>query len=225
MRREMGRKNKTDDAVTILHRRYVKDDPARQELLEQERHSAEIARLVYDLRQQSGLSQSELAQLVGTTQSVISRLEDADYDGHSLSMLRRIAAATNQTLAVVSIPDEPGKRAVRDAFRLFVELLRRKHKLTVDELAQRAEIDRREIIAMERTVGYRPSPRTLYKLSQFFQIPERRFLVLAGAVKEVPESFRGEASRFAAQSESFATLTSEEKKALDEFMKFLRTDV
>ena len=55
MRREMGRKNKTDDAVTILHRRYVKDDPARQELLEQERHSAEIARLVYDLRQQSGL--------------------------------------------------------------------------------------------------------------------------------------------------------------------------
>jgi transcriptional regulator with XRE-family HTH domain len=220
----MGRKNKTDDAVTILHRRYVKDDPGRQELLEQERSNAEIARLVYDLRKQAGLNQRELAELVGTTQSVISRLEDADYEGHSLSMLRRIASATEQRLAVVSIPADPEKGAVREAFRLFVELLRRKHKLTVDELAQRAEIDRGEIIAMERNSGYRPSPRTLYKLSRFYNVPEHRFLVLAGAVKDVPESFRGEASRFAAQSESFATLTSEEKKAVDEFMKFLRTE-
>ena len=220
----MGRKTRTDDAVTILHRRYVKDDPRQEELLEQERSHAEIARLVYDLRKEAELSQRELAELVGTTQSVISRLEDSDYDGHSLSMLRRIAAATKQRLTVVSIPTDPEKGAVREAFRLFVELLRRKHKLTVDELAHRAEIDRGEIIAMERNSGYRPSPRTLYKLSHFYEIPEHQFLVLAGAVEDVPESFRGEASRFAARSESFATLTSEEKKALDDFMKFLRTE-
>jgi hypothetical protein len=38
--------------------------------------------------------------MIGTTQSVISRLEDADYRGHSLRMLARIAAALNQRLTV-----------------------------------------------------------------------------------------------------------------------------
>ena len=77
---------------------------------------------------------------------------------------------------------------------------------------------------MERNSGYRPSPRTLHKLSHFYKIPDRRLLVLAGAAKEVPERFRDEASRFAARSESFVTLTGDEKKALDEFMRFLRTE-
>ena len=52
-----------------------------------------MAGLVHDLRTQAGLTQKELAARIGTTPSVISRLEDADYGGHSLSMLRRIAAA------------------------------------------------------------------------------------------------------------------------------------
>ena len=37
---------------------------------------------------------------MGTTQSVISRLEDADYEGHSLSMLQRIATALRMRLKV-----------------------------------------------------------------------------------------------------------------------------
>ena len=53
----------------------------------------------------AGLTQAELAQLVGTTQSVISRLEDADYEGHSLSMLQRIADALHQRLEVRFVPD------------------------------------------------------------------------------------------------------------------------
>ena len=49
-------------------------------------------------------------------------------------------------------------------------------------------------------------------------------LVLAGAVKDVPHNISEQASRFAAQSESFANLTAEEKKALDDFMKALQND-
>jgi hypothetical protein len=41
------------------------------------------------------MSRRQLAELVGTTDSVISRLEDADYAGHSLGMLQRISAALN----------------------------------------------------------------------------------------------------------------------------------
>jgi ribosome-binding protein aMBF1 (putative translation factor) len=96
----MIRKAKTSDAVTILHRRYIKDDPERIASLQQERINARVAALIYSARTTAGMSQVELAKLVGTTQSVISRLEDADYDNHSLTMLSRIASALNQELSV-----------------------------------------------------------------------------------------------------------------------------
>ena len=74
--------------------------------------NAEVARTIYELREQAGLSQKELADRVETTQSVISRLEDADYDGHSLSMLNRIAKALNQQVQVVMRPKERNPETV-----------------------------------------------------------------------------------------------------------------
>jgi len=103
----MARKEKTSSAVEILHGRYVKDDPERKASLLAERINAEVAQLIHDLRKKAGLTQAELADLVGTTQSVISRLEDTDYDGHSLSMLGRIARALNQKLTVVMTAEAP----------------------------------------------------------------------------------------------------------------------
>ena len=55
-------------------------------------HQIDLALLVREMREDAGLTQAELAKKVGTTQSVIARLEDAEYTGHSLSMLERIAA-------------------------------------------------------------------------------------------------------------------------------------
>jgi DNA-binding XRE family transcriptional regulator len=52
------------------------------------------------LRREAGLSQKELAQKVGTSQQQISRLESPSYEGHSLSMLRRIAAVLGATVHV-----------------------------------------------------------------------------------------------------------------------------
>jgi ribosome-binding protein aMBF1 (putative translation factor) len=100
----MGKAARTQDAVSILHGRYVKGDPDRQAALQRERFNAEVARLIYEARTAAGLSQQQLAELVGTTQSVISRLEDADYEGRSLSMLQRIADALDQTLTVAMTP-------------------------------------------------------------------------------------------------------------------------
>ncbi len=81
----------TSDAVEILHRRY--DYPDRLASLEEERANLDIACKVHDLRKEAGLTQKKLANLVKTTPSVISRLENADYNGHSLPMFKRIAAA------------------------------------------------------------------------------------------------------------------------------------
>ena len=104
------KRESTTDAVEILHRRYFAGKPKMLALLEEERANAEIARKIYELRTKAGLSQRALAKLVGTTASVICRLEDADYAGHSFSMLRRIASALNHRVEIRFIPQR-GKHA------------------------------------------------------------------------------------------------------------------
>jgi len=101
----MARKRKTTtDAVEVLHRRYFEGKPERLAELKDERSNADVARKVYRLRKRAGLTQQQLAELVGTTPSAISRLEDADYQGHSLSMLRRIATALNKQVEIRFVP-------------------------------------------------------------------------------------------------------------------------
>ena len=220
----MAKKERTRDAIAILHGRYVKDDPERRASLQEERVNAEVARLIHDLRTSAGLSQQQLAELINTTQSVISRLEDSDYEGRSLSMLERIAHALNHKLAVVMTARDPEDQDIREAFHRVVQMLRRARGLTIDELAKHAGIDRDELVALERSPAYRPSPMTLHRLGQFFDVPDRKLAVLAGAIRDVPEEFRERASRFAAQSDSFSKLTKEEKRVLDDFVGFLKSE-
>jgi len=105
----MNLKAGTSDALAILRKRYIGDDPSRGASLEEEGVHAKIARQIYDLRTLAGLTQKELAERVQTTQSVISRLEDADYEGQSLSMLRRIAEVLGARLDVeLTAVQEPG---------------------------------------------------------------------------------------------------------------------
>ena len=89
----MTKKKTTKDAVEILHRRFVEGNPAMQQALHEVRAERRIAEAIIDLRAKLGLSRKKFAVLVGTTASVIRRLEDADYEGSSMSMLERIAAA------------------------------------------------------------------------------------------------------------------------------------
>jgi DNA-binding XRE family transcriptional regulator len=94
----------TTDAVEILHRRYFEGRPDMLVALEEARASDEVARKIYELRTKARLTQRQLAKLVGTTASVICMLEDADYKGHSLSMLRRIAAALDRRVEIRFVP-------------------------------------------------------------------------------------------------------------------------
>ena len=87
-------------AVAILHRRVYEGKPARLRNLEEAFANEEIAHKLLELRAAAALTQSQLAKLIGTTASVICRLEDADYEGHSLAMLRRVATALNQRVEI-----------------------------------------------------------------------------------------------------------------------------
>jgi DNA-binding XRE family transcriptional regulator len=99
----MKRRSRTRDAVAILDK-MIGDDPRERALIAEERSNLDIAQLVYDARTRAGLTQQQLAKLVGTTQPVIARLEDADYRGHSLRMLRRIAAALKKDVEIRFVP-------------------------------------------------------------------------------------------------------------------------
>jgi transcriptional regulator with XRE-family HTH domain len=212
---------KTNNEVSILHRRYVQDDADKKAALQEERVSAHVARMIRDMRERANLSQKELADLIGTGQSAISRLEDADYEGHSLRMLQKVAEALEKKL-VVQLTTETPYGPGRIELHQFLQLLRRNNGLTVDELAKQTEIPRQILADMERSNDI-PEPFILTQLSDFYQIPRTQMLRLAGVVRDVDEDFVEHASKFAAQSESFDQLTSEEKNALDAFMKYLRS--
>lgn len=94
----------TSDAVEIIHRRYFKGRPERLKALEEARADDDVARKIFELRTKAGLTQAQLGNLIGTTASVICRLESADYGGHSLAMLRRIGLALNQRVEIKFVP-------------------------------------------------------------------------------------------------------------------------
>lgn len=111
MKQTAKRRPPTDDAVEIIHRRYFEGRPDMLAMLQEQMANDEVARKIYDLRKKARLTQRQLARLIGTSPSVISRLEDADYQGHSLAMLNRIAAALNRRVVIQFVPLRSRKKS------------------------------------------------------------------------------------------------------------------
>lgn len=101
--RKRSTSDKTTDAIKIIDR-ITGTDPKLRKAIDRAVVNAEIAEMLYEARTSAGLTQRELAELAGTRQPVIARLEDADYRGHSLTMLQRIAAALDRRLVVGFAP-------------------------------------------------------------------------------------------------------------------------
>ncbi len=103
---------RTRDALQIIDQ-MVGDDAELRQMIAEESVNATVARMIYDARTKAGFTQRELADRAGTKQPVIARLEDAEYEGHSLSMLQRIAAALNQRLILRMMPGQRIKATAR----------------------------------------------------------------------------------------------------------------
>lgn len=87
--------------------RYLEEQLQDQDFAERFKAAGEawhVSLQLARLREHAGLSQKELAARLGTTQQQISRLESPAYEGHSLSMLRRVAAALHARVSVVLEP-------------------------------------------------------------------------------------------------------------------------
>ena len=120
---------KTTDGMKIIDS-IIGNDGELRDLCEQATINAQIAQSIYDARTEAGLSQAELAKLIGTTQSVIARLEDADYEGDWLSMLNKIAQALNQERLETFLKSrlesvERGRVVNKSIGQLFAEVQRK----------------------------------------------------------------------------------------------------
>jgi HTH-type transcriptional regulator, competence development regulator len=111
--------------------------------------------------------------------------------------------------------------AERVALAKLVELRRRQYRLSVEDLAKKADVDLEDVVSIERGEGTVPEPRTVHRLAQALELPERRLLELAGLVQAKDARFRKATVRFAARSEPVANLLPEEQEALEEFVGLL----
>lgn len=98
-------------ASQILYKKLKARDARLDARLARVRDEASIARQVRALREARGLSQEQLARLLGTRKSAISRIEDADYSGHSMRMIRKICDVLNARVRIELIPVEKRGRA------------------------------------------------------------------------------------------------------------------
>ncbi len=87
-------------------------DPVFAERFEQAGEAWDVALQIAALREKAGLSQKELARKLHTSQQQISRLESPSYEGHSLSMLRRVANALGATVRVTLESSHPAGASI-----------------------------------------------------------------------------------------------------------------
>lgn len=115
----------------------------------------------------------------------------------------------------------PEPSAVQRGFSSLMRLLRRRKEMEIPELAISAQIDPGELSRIEEEPGYIPTPRTIFQLERFFELPKDTLSRLSGAVTKTSDTIQGELLKFAACSDGMGKLTHEEKKLVNEFVKHL----
>lgn len=101
-----SKSRKSSDVLKINDKNLIGNDDELRQLVEVATLNAQAAGSIYQARKAAGLTQKELANLLDTGQSVISQLEDSDYEGHSLSMLRRVAEALGSHVELRIVPND-----------------------------------------------------------------------------------------------------------------------
>ena len=75
-------------------------DPVFKEHYQEERQALKLAMKIVKLREKKGLSQQQMAKLMGTSQQAVSRIESGEYEGFTLKTLEKIAEATGTKVKI-----------------------------------------------------------------------------------------------------------------------------
>jgi HTH-type transcriptional regulator, competence development regulator len=113
--------------------------------------------------------------------------------------------------------------ATRVSFSRFVHLARKEKRLTLEQFAERTDVDLFELVNIE-TEKAKPKARTVYQIADFLGLPEQRLMALAGLLEVKDVQFQEESVRFAARAETLEAPTPEEHAAFEAWVKFLSKD-
>lgn len=116
---------------------------------------------------------------------------------------------------------EAAAEATVIAFGRAIHLLRRQRSMSVEKLAQDAQIDLGELVKIENDPHHRPEPRAVSKLAGVFRVNPKTFQQLAGNAVVRDQRMIQEAERFAARAGSTERLTPQENQALEQFIAAL----
>ncbi len=131
------------------------------------------------------------------------------------------APETGHNKAKIECDHATSAAETRRAFARIVRELRLDKGLSYKELSNRLNVEEGDLRLMEEDFSYRAAPRTLVQMAEFYAIPSRIFLSLAGAVHE-QSPVEKEAVKWAAHSAALDVLSTEQKQILHEFVRSLR---
>ena len=107
------------------------------------------------------------------------------------------------------------------SFGVLIRQLRKRDNLTIEELARKARIDPDQLRQVEHDPHYRAKPRLVHQLAAIFGIPDRSMMMLSGAMVANDNALEEQAERFAAMSDDMSKLTADERRLLNDFVRFL----
>ena len=107
------------------------------------------------------------------------------------------------------------------AFVRCVQLARRDRRLSLEQFAEKVDVELVELLKIETEEHYKPAIRTVHKIAEFLKIPEKKLLALAGLLQVKDPQFQTAALRFAARSAPVEKLSQQEHSDLEEIVKFL----
>lgn len=113
------------------------------------------------------------------------------------------------------------QHAQKKAFAKFVELSRRKRKLTQLELAEKAKAAPAEIIGIEDGSIVAVDPETVGALARVFRVPKASLMALAGLTPTSDDVLMEDSVRFVACSTLPAPLEKGEEDTLTAFVRTL----
>jgi transcriptional regulator with XRE-family HTH domain len=110
---------------------------------------------------------------------------------------------------------------MKPAFVRFVELARRERSLSLEQFAEKVDVDLVELVKIETEANYKPAIRTVYRIAEFLKVPQKKLLALAGLLQMKDPEFQTAALRFAARSAPVEKLSKQEHSDLEEIVKLL----
>lgn len=123
--------------------------------------------------------------------------------------------------ALNAFENQQQEKDMLNNFGVFLELLRRRDKLTREQLSAKADVDLSEIIQLETEQVDDVSPRTLYQLERCFQLNENTLSKLCGAVTNIEGFKQSNIVRYAAQAKHANRLNNEEMYILNQVISLL----